>query len=1071
MAKLRRKRKYAVALAVLFFLWAILPPGEALGYGVLANRSFATNLSNWATNGSIHSFDSAGYTGWLSNAGNNYQSVGGSLRFAVTGNNANSSGYLEQAFNVPISNPQVRLSFAWRKSSTTTPSTHTIQVQIIRPGGSTVTPWEHTATGNVAWQAVQDVNLSSHFTEIGTYTIRLRAQLAHGTGNPITEAWFDEVYLEVNSSIASPSNQQVQDSGTGGVLNLSWNSVGGAQGYNIYRTTNPAGTYTKVNGSPVTGTSFADSGLTNGTTYYYKIVTVDGAGYESLKGAAVSGAPTTWKTSGVPTGLAISNPGTGNSLNLSWNSVTGASGYNVYRATAADGPYTKINGSLVAGTAYADSGLTEGVTYFYKVSAVRSSDSLESNLSAQQSGTPATAPAVPAGLTVTNPGTGNSLTLSWSANSEPNLAGYNVYRSTSAGGTYTKVNGAPITVTSYYDNNNGSGLAEAVTYYYRITAANTAGLESAQSAYVSGTTHVLNGPAGLTVTNPGTGGTLHISWQSSGVGDLAGYNIYRSTTASGPYEKLNSNPLVTTSYTDDNLVNGMTYYYKVAAENLAGLESDYSGPVPGTPSLASPPPTPTGLSAESTGTGFSLVVRWNAVSDPDLAGYNLYRAESAGGPYGKVNSETLLTTNYLDSGLTEGQPYYYRVAAVNIFAMESELSATASAVPDYFEFSEQSGYSFSAITGGDSFVHLEWDTIRGAAQYRVLRSTNGVDWLEAYSGGALEYTDNGLTNYVNYYYKLEASDGEGTVTSAVARAFPPNTSPHGFFNQQTTLCASCHVAHSASGPKLMLAATQVALCTTCHDGTASKYDVLNGTVVVPGGGVKPSPAGPFGWLAVGVGDVDVPAGYSYTAGAVNVSEEPTSIHRLGTRNDQAPGSNISNTFIAMDQLSCGHCHDVHGSDNYRILRRNMRTTISHWAPPVSVIAYAETTEEGEEVNYLSGSVYFCGSCHSDFNQWSGSGKKRVRSTKQEGYILSNESEDLFMHAVNVPNSYKGLPSDETLPYENGHIICLTCHFAHGTKAQGPSPLRSGEWSTALKRFDEMEGCENCHDKTNFPYHP
>lgn len=383
---------------------------------------------------------------------------------------------------------------------------------------------------------------------------------------------------------------------------------------------------------------------------------------------------------------------------------------------------------------------------------------------------------------------------------------------------------------------------------------------------------------------------------------------------------------------------------------------------------------------------------------------------------------------------------------------------------------ENSGFTFSAITGGSGFVRLEWDHVQGAVHYRVLRSTNGVDWVETYSGADREHLDSGLTNYVNYYYKLEASDGVATVTSAVARAFPPNTSPHGFFNEKTTLCANCHVAHAASGPKLMLAPTQVALCTTCHDGTASKYDVLNGTVTVPGGGVKPSPAGPFGWLAVGVEDVNVYEGYSYTGGVI-VNTPPTSIHRLGTQNSEAPGGNISNSHTAAAQLSCGHCHDVHGSDNYRMLRKDMRTTISQWAPSVTVRAFAETTAEGENVTYQYGSVNFCGSCHSDFNQWTGSGRIKVRSTRQEGYDLSVGSEDLYMHAVNVPNSYKGLPADATLPYEDGHVICLSCHYAHGTRAQGESPLRSGQWSTALKRFDEMQGCENCHDKTNFPYHP
>ena len=61
------------------------------------------------------------------------------------------------------------------------------------------------------------------------------------------------------------------------------------------------------------------------------------------------------------------------SVNLSWNSSSGVAGYNVYRGTSATGTYNKINSSLDANTAYTDSTVISGQTYYYEATSVNSS--------------------------------------------------------------------------------------------------------------------------------------------------------------------------------------------------------------------------------------------------------------------------------------------------------------------------------------------------------------------------------------------------------------------------------------------------------------------------------------------------------------------------------------------------------------------------------------------------------------------------------------------------------------------------------------------------------------------------
>jgi hypothetical protein len=90
------------------------------------------------------------------------------------------------------------------------------------------------------------------------------------------------------------------------------------------------------------------------------------------------------------------------------------------------------------------------------------------------------------------------------------------------------------------------------------------------------------------------------------------------------------------------------------------------------------PAAPTGLSASAGNMQVGLT--WNANNESDLAGYNLYRRQN-GGDYAKVNTSVLTNTSYTDTGLTNGETYYYVVKAVDSEGLESEASNEVHAIP------------------------------------------------------------------------------------------------------------------------------------------------------------------------------------------------------------------------------------------------------------------------------------------------------------------------------------------------------------------------------------------------------
>jgi hypothetical protein len=92
-------------------------------------------------------------------------------------------------------------------------------------------------------------------------------------------------------------------------------------------------------------------------------------------------------------------------------------------------------------------------------------------------------PAVPTQVALLSGAT--DITLTWSHNLEADLTGYNIYRANSSGGPFTKVNSVPTDRTSYYLD---EGLTPLTRYYYRVTAVDSSGNESAQTFTVNETT-------------------------------------------------------------------------------------------------------------------------------------------------------------------------------------------------------------------------------------------------------------------------------------------------------------------------------------------------------------------------------------------------------------------------------------------------------------------------------------------------------------------------------------------------------------------------------------------------------
>lgn len=177
-------------------------------------------------------------------------------------------------------------------------------------------------------------------------------------------------------------------------------------------------------------------------------------------------------------------------------------------------------------------------------------------------------PSPPSGFTAT-PGKG-FVNLAWNANSESNLATYQIYRSTTSGASYQLIASVAGDKHTYADGN----IVIGTTYYYVVQTVNTSAQPSGYSAEAAAVSEALPAPTGLTAT-PGKG-QVSLAWNSDAESMVSSYNIYRSTETGSGYTLIGSIAAATHSYTDGNVTAGMTYFYVVTAVNLWSRESGWS---------------------------------------------------------------------------------------------------------------------------------------------------------------------------------------------------------------------------------------------------------------------------------------------------------------------------------------------------------------------------------------------------------------------------------------------------------------------------------------------------------------
>ena len=469
----------------------------------------------------------------------------------------------------------------------------------------------------------------------------------------------------------------------GNQINLSWTASSGTTSYNVKRAITSGGPYTTI-GFWVKTTTFSDYGLTAGTTYYYVTTAAnnggDGANSPQASATALPPMPS------VPAGL-TAIPVSSSAIALDWSGAANAASYNVKRSLTSGGTYTTI-ASGVAASAFTDTGLSVGTTYYYVVSAVNASgESANSNEDAaapsevlvhlrfdETSGTTA----------ADSSGNGWNATLlnapAWTTGrlgGAINFAAASSQSATLPAGVVSSLNDFTITAwvnpatfgtwARVFDFGTGTDNYMFLSIQYTGTAP-----DAAKPRFAIRTPSV--GEQGLNSSIALTPGTWnHLAVTLSGNTNTATLYVNGAVAATNTGVTLRPSTLGTTTqnyladsqWSADPYLDGKLDEFLIFNRALTAAE---------VAAFAPPPVAPAGLNA--TAGNAQCALAWTAVSG--ATAYRIQRATVSGGPYATVG--TSATASFTNTGLSNGTPYYYLVATLKGVA-ESTASAEVSATP------------------------------------------------------------------------------------------------------------------------------------------------------------------------------------------------------------------------------------------------------------------------------------------------------------------------------------------------------------------------------------------------------
>ena len=480
------------------------------------------------------------------------------------------------------------------------------------------------------------------------------------------------------------------------------------------------------------------------TTYYVRIVATNHMGSTtSTNVITVAGV-----TASVPTAPTSLTSTAGNAqVILNWqvpSSDGGASitGYKIEMETGGVGGYAVLVETQEA-TTYTKTGLTNGVSYKFKISAINSvGTSTVSN--PETTSIPITVTGVVTNIAGAAGDT--QIVLTWDAPSNIGgsaITGYKIFMQTGTGGDFDTGSNTGSTTTEL----TKTGLTNSVSYKFKIETVNGAGTSAAaiQSSFTIPVT-VPNAPTAVSAASGDT--ELVVSWSApvvTGGSAITGYKITMQTAETGIYNVLVADTTSTTgtatTYTKTGLNNGVNYRFQIYAITSAGTSAAST----------------TSTSVQPSAASISINAGVASVSKTADVGVTTFTGLQAQGK--TPSADVVVTISVTGNGCTVGTaPYKVTLTSGNKDLQTFDINIGAAVGDCTVSFAtESTDAAYNAITVSDLTIKVE--SLAGpptslTAVATGITETIKLDWVAVTS-----VADTGNTAITGYLIQKSIDDG------------------------------------------------------------------------------------------------------------------------------------------------------------------------------------------------------------------------------------------------------------------------------------------------------------------------
>lgn len=350
----------------------------------------------------------------------------------------------------------------------------------------------------------------------------------------------------------------------------------------------------------------------------------------------------------------------------------------------------------------------------------------------------------------------NTIAFEWKAISDPRVSGYSVYRSSEGNQTLTRVATVDGRFATHYVDDK---LTPNTQYLYRFTSKGKENIESAGSETMNVTTLPMIAPISFFQSVGNMPRSAKLLWRPHPNLRISGYAIDRLNINDQKWSEIGTiSGRLNAEFIDTDLKDGQVYHYRVRAITYDKLSTEPSETAKVVTKLL--PPEIKQITA-TTNLPKAISLKWEAVPVEDFSHYNVYRASRSDGNYNY--HVKLLETNFTDVTKEDGEPFYYKVTAVDKDGLESPMGSIITQGISLAKPQTPIAYDGKINANG---VDLQWGSNDPRiVSYTVIKTTK-INWIKRESVDInnikdTKFHDSDIKPNVGYIYEIVGVDKDG----------------------------------------------------------------------------------------------------------------------------------------------------------------------------------------------------------------------------------------------------------------------------------------------------------------------